>query len=87
MSSKSKFSPDKKKPRPLEEIGKEYGEMRSRLGDAQYQEYIWKIEAGRLCRILKELNQEAAEAQKLEQAKAEPVKVELPSEVTVNVNT
>lgn len=80
MSSKSKFKPNKA-PRTLEEISKDYAESRARLGDAQYQEYIWKIEAGRLCRVMKELSEEASERQKLDaQNKAKDVKIDLPKE-------
>ncbi len=78
MSSKSSFKPHKPKPRPLEDIGKDYAEVRSKLGDAQYQEYIWKTEAARLCRVLRELSTEATERQKLDaQDKSKDTEVKL----------
>lgn len=68
MSAKSLFKGlGKKKPaRSLEEITKEYNEVRARVADTQYHVYVYQLETEKLNKQMYALNQEASERQKLD---------------------
>jgi len=62
QGKKIKTSP----PRDMAEINKEYSELIGKVGQAQYQAFIYKQETERLNQEIRRVNSEAAERTKLE---------------------
>lgn len=52
-------------PRSIEDITKEYVDIKNRLADSQYQVYVFKREADAASKRMLELNQEGAERNRL----------------------
>jgi hypothetical protein len=48
-------------PRSIEDITKEYVEMKNKLADCKYQVYIFELEVADACKRMLELNKEGAE--------------------------
>jgi hypothetical protein len=55
-------------PRSMEEIQKEYGELRARSGELQYTIYVYEADLAQMNSRLRGLNNEAAARQQLDKA-------------------
>ena len=55
-------------PRTTEDLTKEYFELRARAGETQYQMYVLESELNRLNNRMREVNHEAADRKKLDEA-------------------
>lgn len=75
-NKKKESFPTPKTPRTMEEILKVYSEISRRFSDTQYQTLVLKDESERLYKILRELNEEAAQRQELDKQSAAEVKPE-----------
>lgn len=53
-------------PRKLEDIQKEYTELKYRLGEVQYLTFVYDLEVQTLCEQMRVINNEAAARQKLD---------------------
>jgi hypothetical protein len=58
-------------PRELDVINKDYAQLVSQLGQTEYQAFVLKEETNRLNALIRDLNYEAAERNKINQVKAE----------------
>lgn len=63
--------PDVKKHRPIDEISKDYGQLVYKAGDLQYKVSIFSEELDLVNKEIKELNLEAAAAQRAESEQKE----------------